>query len=500
MVLNIKVDDKYVCHIGLLAKLLMIDHVMVSQSLASTLVKKYVVESNEYKDYYSNMNRLIKKSISKDIKLADSLSDIFLHHVKTTRKKAEDGIDVVIKNTTSFEETEKKFYEALDSITMEKKPRFSNYLGDRKETRSILSYTFAITFKRNPLVEELNFHVNNNIRMNISLLTWLCILYTCDESQKKGLSLFPTVSIEESVPEKRGTKTAVLLCGYVRCFSRVSQSHLNHLTKHSENVDFFIHTWNELGKKAKNGVDYGRIWLDNKSGNTNIDELINFYKPKKHLMEDNYSLLSQFSLVGKIEPIFLYYGQAKDDASRYINSQLYSIHRCCQLMEEYEAEMGFKYDNVVKLRFDVLLEKFDFQRICEDCNLDIIYFPSPSASKHGHPYGGGGCTLCDKERLQKSHDVHTNDFCDLWFYGKRDLAVKACQIYTAAEDILRRYHNQNMKLIESCLRDVKMPFIYLHKSEDIEKKIVCFYPERILREHLVNEICCSSDNICGEIK
>lgn len=500
MIFNIKVDDKYVCHIGLLSKLLMIDHVMISQSLTTTLIKKYVIDSNEYKEYYRKLDHLLNQSILKDAKLSENLAKMFNYHVKTQRKKIEDGVDIIIKNTNSFEETEQKFFEILDTFPMDKKPRFSNYLKDRKETRSILAYTYSTTFKRNPLVEELNFHVNNNIRMNIPLLGWLCILYTCDESQKKGLSLFPSINIEIASPEERGKKTALLLCGYVRDFSRVEKSHIKYLLSESDNIDIFIHTWDDLGNKNKNSDNYGVIWLDNNSGATDIDKLLEFYKPKKYLMENNYSMLESFSLVGKIEPIFLYYGQAKDDASKYIKSQLYSINRCCQLMEEYEEERGIKYDNVIKLRLDFLLEKFNLQEIQEDCNLDIIYFPSPLSSKHGHPCGGGGCTLCDKEKLKKSHDAHVNDFCDLWFYGKRDLLVKTCQMYHTCEDIMRRNHENNVNLYKSCLCDVKLPFVYLHRSNDIEKKIVCFYPERILREHLVNEICCSSDNICGEIK
>jgi hypothetical protein len=298
---------------------------------------------------------------------------------------------------------------------------------------------------------------------------------------------------------KEELRTALLLCGYVRFFPRVMKSHLEKIMS-IPNLDIFFHTWDEIGYKNRKCGDFGKVWLDNKSPATDIEELVKFYKPKKYLMENNYKLLESFSLLPKLTPIFLYSGQAKDDASKYIKSQLYSIHKTCQLMEYYENETGIVYDNVIKLRFDYLLEKFDFEAIKNDCVDDILYFPSPSSSKHGHPGGGGGCLLCDKERMKKSHDAHSNDFCDLWFYGKRDLVVKACQSYLTCEEIMQKNHARNLEQMKEVMCDVKGDFVYIHRSDDLEKKMVCFYPERILREHLINEICCSSDKICGEIR
>lgn len=508
MVLNIKVDDKYVCHIGVLAKLLMIDHVMVSQSLASTLVRKYVTDSPDYKNYYQRLDQLIITAISRDAKLKDNVYNMCLHHVTTQRKKEEGGNDILIKGVNSFEEAEQRFFEQVDSLNLPGKPKFSPYLKDRKDTRAIISHTYSIIYKRNPLIEELNFHVNNNIRLNMPLLAWLSILYTCDEAQRKGLILFPSIVIEPvEQPQPReitttsatSNKTALLLVGYVRHLSRTKKSHIEHLLN-NPNLDIFIHTWTNAGYKNKKCEEYGQIWIEKDSPETNVEALVQFYNPKRYAVEDNDNMLNSFTYVGKLDKIFLHYGQAKDDASKYITSQLYTIQKCFSLMESFEAEHNFKYDNVIKMRFDYQISKFDYLSILRDCEENTIYFPHMHSSNHSHPGGGGGCLKCDKERQARRHDSHSNDFCDLWYYGKRDLMEKACNIYYHAEDILRKNHEENCRHYKETKHEEKGPFVYIKDANDLENKIVCYYPERLLREHLIAEVCCSSMNICGELQ
>lgn len=505
MVLNIKVDDKYICHIGVLAKLLMLEHVMISQSLISTLARKYVIDSPEYKDYYQKCDALINTAISRDIKLAENGHNMCLYHVSTQRKKIDDGTDILVRNATTFDDAQQRFFEQVDALNLPGKPKFCGYIRDRKETRSIISYTFALIYKRNPLIEELNFHVNNNIRLNIPLLAWLAILYTCDESQRKGLSLFPTVTIEP-IDEQKPTevdvtsnRTAVLLSGYVRHFSRNKKTHIEFLLN-NPNIDVFIHTWTDVGYKNRKCEQHGQIWIDNQSPMTNIDELISVYKPKAYLVEENANFLHTASLVGKLDKIFLHYGQAKDDASRYITSQLYTIKKCFSLMEEYEIENDFKYDVVIKMRFDFNIMKFDYPNILKDSLADIIYFPHAHSSSHSHPGGGGGCLKCDAEGMARKHDAHSNDFCDLWYFGKRSLMEKACTIYYHAENIMKSKHADNISRYLDTNHEEISPFVYIKNPSELENIIVCYYPERLLREHLISEICCSSLHICGELK
>ena len=135
------------------------------------------------------------------------------------------------------------------------------------------------------------------------------------------------------------------------------------------------------------------------------------------LVENNEDLLDSFSLSGKISPIFLYSGQAKDDATKYINSQLYSINAAYKLICEYEIEQGFKYDAIIKLRFDYNISHLNFTKIQEEIADDCMYFPHADCNSHKHAGGGGGCISCDK---LLAHDNHTNDLCDIWFYGNRE--------------------------------------------------------------------------------
>ena len=74
----------------------------------------------------------------------------------------------------------------------------------------------------------------------------------------------------------------------------------------------------------------------------------------------------------------------------------------------------------------------------------------------------------------------------------------ACNLYLYTFDILKKNHNRNIEIIDTLPNLKELPFIYL-KGNVIEKEIVCFYPERMLREHLENYHCKSSRNIKGKI-
>jgi hypothetical protein len=284
-----------------------------------------------------------------------------------------------------------------------------------------------------------------------------------------------------------------MLCGHIR---RV----LNHVDMHNmfikyPNIDIFIHTWDDYGFKNK---DTDSSWLKETNEKINVDFIKNHYNPVSMVVENNKSILSSLSLVGQIKPIFLYGGQARDDATKYINSQLYTIHKCFLLVKEHEDKNNFKYDAVMKFRFDYVPFFFDLDNIIKNMDEDTIWFPHARHNKHSHYGGGGGCLSCDN---CQSHQHHTNDVCDIWYYGKRDLMEHVCNLYIDAPKILERHTTSNLEK----LRDLRIShhekgdFVYINSAANIEKHIVCYYPERLLREHLQGIPCKSCSAIHGGV-
>lgn len=338
---------------------------------------------------------------------------------------------------------------------------------------------------RPPSIEEIAYHTSNNREKNIDLFVWICVLNACPEAFERGY--------REFFSRSQGPRVAILLAGYVR-----NSKHASHapIIEYS-NADVFVHTWDDIGlKNGRRLID--KKWIAEGSPPTDAAEIERIYRPCDMRVESNASKLDEFSIVGRIRPIFLYAGQARDDATRYINSQLYSIHRAYEMMCEKERKEGFRYHAILRMRFDFEVRSFSWTGILEDVARGGVYFPHAACNNHRHAGGGGGCVSCD---AGVEHARHSNDLCDLWFYGSRDEAAKACEVYLRSYDIAKDHHEENLRALESqnAYHEDERGFVYVSKTMDIETKFVCFYPERLLREHLAGTPCRSSRRITGKI-
>jgi hypothetical protein len=152
-------------------------------------------------------------------------------------------------------------------------------------------------------------------------------------------------------------KIALCLSGQPRVvdigFQKLSQSILQH-----NDVDVFIHTWFEPENLNINSVIPGKE-LRTIESNT-IDKLVNYYGPKKILVEKpkiwkrNYhfpdkvfthALTWALEVKGGIEV-------AKDEICNTTNSMYYSIMMSNLLKEQYSIETGTEYDLVIRNRLD----------------------------------------------------------------------------------------------------------------------------------------------------
>jgi hypothetical protein len=363
-------------------------------------------------------------------------------------------------------------------------PATTSFGIDKSITREFINWSIESLFHRKAQSGELLHHTNKAIYYKQTILGWLIELFFCQEANP----LFRPI-------KNKNPRLAILLCGYVRNYKNVI-AHQRKLLDYPF-VDVFIHTWDDHGFK-NHGSLINKEWIKPNNPKIDLDNIHDTYHPVKVKVENNQQVLPTLSLRGKVSPIFVFHGQAKDDCSRYINSQLYSIYEAYKLMEEYENENNFKYDGIIKLRFDFLLGHVDIVNILNDIEKDAVWFPHARYNHHGHHGGGGGCISCDRSI---PHDDHTNDVCDVWFYGKRNSAQKACETFLHGERIMKENHTTNLQKYKSTrhIEDTNQDIVYIVNFQDIEKNIVCFYPERLLRENLKGIKCLSSMNLRGGI-
>ena len=465
MVTNITAVGKYSRHIALFVHLLRLKEVRVSYR-GDTI-------DDRLRGYYNRVCNIVGKqtkfeSLTLTIENKSVLECI---DINNPNEEVIEGITIICND---IDDAEEQLCEALQGVID---------LGD-----CMLESTISHLVKRDVNEKELRFHANNNIKHGVNTFMWVCVLNACAETLPFGYR-DTFLNAFKNMPRCR-PRIAVLFSGYLRQNKHISHAQLIN----SPYVDIFIHTWSDKGfKNEKRLID--KSWLSDKAAPVSTETIIKQYNPKKILIEENN--LDEFSLVGKISPIFLYSGQAKDDATRYINSQLYSINAAYNLMKQYETEENFRYDAIMRVRFDFNITHLDWSGIIEDIKQDCIYFPHASCNSHRHAGGGGGCLSCD---AGQEHDKHTNDICDIWFYGNRETAARACQIYEQGLNIMLASQEANMKMLaEHKAYTEKDGYVYISSTRDIENRYVCFYPERMLREGLVGIPCKSSRRMSGKI-
>jgi hypothetical protein len=123
-------------------------------------------------------------------------------------------------------------------------------------------------------------------------------------------------------------KIAVCISGQSRTWKVAKENILKYFDVGAE-VDYFIHTWDtnsyrESGETVQQKTDY-------KIDNSELQELNEFFKPKKFVV-DAYDI---------------------DKYARNWNSLFYSFMKSVWLKRKYELENDFKYDIVIKTRFDI---------------------------------------------------------------------------------------------------------------------------------------------------
>lgn len=149
-------------------------------------------------------------------------------------------------------------------------------------------------------------------------------------------------------------RIAVCLSGQPRFLEKGYRQIFENIISKNDNIDFFIHTWwdknnSEESIKGYNGDkldDFGKVRKCHYTSNT-LEMIMRYYSP----------------IIMMNEPQ-IYFDTPKDVNYETMNPQslysmLYSIKISNDLKKAYELKSGFKYDIVIRSRFDIIFEKLD---------------------------------------------------------------------------------------------------------------------------------------------
>lgn len=270
-------------------------------------------------------------------------------------------------------------------------------------------------------------------------------------------------------------RIALLICGTTRNYKENYVTWKNHLLN-LYNVDIFFHTYNINGYHLQNSYLLT---------NNDIDLLLKTIQPKKYLIEDYNIKTDDFK--NSIVSQCIRRGSAKPES---IKSQLYSIYMSNLLKTIYEKENNFKYDIVIKIRFDTVFYQ-DFN--INDCNTIIQH---------------KNVILCGNPNIKTM--LYKNACINCIENFNKDIFIK-CSKHTCISDIViissstnmdhyaniyfdyDRYIKENHdKIVEMYGQQLNNYISHKYSCGAIiyisVPKITCIYPESALSHHLEDYI------------
>jgi hypothetical protein len=182
-------------------------------------------------------------------------------------------------------------------------------------------------------------------------------------------------------------RTAILISGQLRdakdCFPSLKEYIIN-----PYDADVFIDTWTP----GNNVLDHrGQLIADSLS----VHDTLSLYMPKMAMFEDfdNSPFFDRIKKNAIGNKIGFDGSHAWETKIENIFYMYYKVWRCFQHMKHFEAINNFKYDRVIRMRFDLVFEEFPII----ETQPTTVYVPSGSDHR-----GGISDLLClgDRESME----------------------------------------------------------------------------------------------------
>ena len=223
------------------------------------------------------------------------------------------------------------------------------------------------------------------------------------------------------------------------CLSGHSRNYKDNFPNMPFETDYFISSCMESGLPNKN-TNYYVSYHSQNNVNTDIadiDNIINLYKPKSQ----------EFPFDKSIPREMIKYDGYKTTNNAFlthIGMMFYRIYKANLLKKDYEFNNNFKYDFVIRSRFDIKVNELTFDR-----NFLHIFYNNNM--------------FCDLFFAGKSNIIDSVSECYLWFVKQDPIYLSS---FKNAEDILTYYIN-HLKLDELYLNNFDITF---NKDYPIEVK------------------------------
>jgi len=198
-------------------------------------------------------------------------------------------------------------------------------------------------------------------------------------------------------------KVAVCLSGHTRCYQDIDPRVDCFSSCENIEIDYFVSTHRQDGvsKIHQDGLPIGFHYYGHaQTKDTDINALTECFSPKMMEVSDD-----QFIE----DPIFQKFNNARNYHGLVIHqvvNMFYKIYRANLLKKQYEDKMNFKYDLVIRHRFDAKLTAVKIQGF-------------------------------DKKLLIKKHKIHPRGFHDLLFMGASEVmdTASGCFSWLMSKDI-----------------------------------------------------------------
>lgn len=162
------------------------------------------------------------------------------------------------------------------------------------------------------------------------------------------------------------------------CLSGHSRNYKDNFPNIPFEVDYFISSYVESGLPAdrlRELVSY-HFMGDIKTSNIDPNHLIYTYKPKSFKIESETQIPNDMLK-------YLQYKTHTGCYLKHIGMMFYNIYQANSLKKEYEYNNNFRYDFVIRSRFDILVNKFNFDTtklylISESNRVLDLFFAGPS--------------------------------------------------------------------------------------------------------------------------
>lgn len=197
-------------------------------------------------------------------------------------------------------------------------------------------------------------------------------------------------------------KIALCLSGQPR-YVKLGYQYIKKYLLDAYDVDMFVHTWLDFDKigqpfQLSEHMNYGRQCILEES---TLSDIYNLYKPKSFMYEQS----KDFSCATNVD-----YGKCIPNS---VYSMFYSIYKSNELKCLHEQSLKFKYDIVVRCRFDIIINSFNFNEF--DSN---NYFVSGEIHRSGQSYvPNDQFCLSSSENM----DVYSDVFNQLKLYESSDI-------------------------------------------------------------------------------